>query len=200
MALVLVGCNNTGENDVPTFDAPITNEEIIIEAVEEAPTQPIIEMSMRIFDYAPCLYVSTSVGQRIQAMRSVGFWMIYDENGNIVGESPSGSPARPVDLHPSAFDDAILRINDANSIELEFSGDYPPQRLYAMRWPVKYLADSFDYDRMWDTVEDIGSIENIFHITNNGYDYLYEILASWTEGSSQGWAVYFFSTTNGGDN
>ena len=221
IALVLVGCNHTGDIDVPIYDDEV--DEIVGEAPtpiapgeqgssvvnpphnEEEPTQIVKELpeqsSWSSDVVAPLLYLNIMPEQRAQAIRTNGFWEIFDDEGYVVHFSEQASPIHAIDRRPYEFDGVTLRIDSASGIiKLEFIDYYLPQSLSVVRWNTKYLAGNYSYSEVWNKRESVEAIEGAIHIASDGYDYIYDLRATWTEGSGQGWAVYTFRTISGSAN
>jgi len=224
ISLALMGCSNMENVDIPIYEegpleisngastqiveeeqndpiaSPSPNEDDADESVEETPAQSV-QNTQNVPDRAPLLYLSIMPDQRIQTIRRVAGWVAQDENGEPIGFSPIASFGRAYDLEPSRFDDVTLHIDDANNvIMLEFSINYPPQSLSVVRWNVKYLEGGYDDSYVWDKRESIEVTGNTIHIANDGYDYIYDISAAWSEELFFGNAVYSFRTVSGDTN
>lgn len=136
---------------------------------------------------APLLYVSLithdSPVQRVQAIQLTTSWMFIDENGN--GSGYEADSAHPLQIQPSDFNEATLRLDSANGeIEIQFSDNHPPQSVSVQRWNAEYAAGTQDIADVLDKSEPVEINGNIIRASDDGRDYVYEVYATWAEGSS----------------
>ena len=66
-----------------------------------------------------------------------------------------------------------------NEIELRFSGDLPPDRVYVRRWRAEFIGMASE---MWNRYERVEVNDNIIRISDSGYDYVYKVEARWVLG------------------
>jgi hypothetical protein len=120
--------------------------------------------------------------QRIRTTQLTYDWIIADENGDGVGIH-ADSP-HPLQLRD--YDEITLFQGDANSnVEMQFTGSYPPSSVSVQRWDAQFIG-SEDYSLdIWDKGESVTVSENLFSIGDDGRDYVYEVYATWNEGSSR---------------
>lgn len=131
----------------------------------------------------PSLYLSINNERHIQALRMGGYWVIYDENGIGIDGSPLGDRF----LTESDLDEATLYYTAGSIIELDFN-NYPPDSIRGYRENTKYES------RRSESIE---VIENTIHVDNDGYDYIYRILAEWSNERVRGRVAYVFRTISG---
>ena len=89
----------------------------------------------------------------------------------------------------------ISLVGSGDVIELRFINADQPQTISIMRWNAEYATGSQDISDV------IGDGEPVFinwntlsiSIADNGHDYIYEVFATWHEGSS----YYTFRTLSG---
>jgi len=72
--------------------------------------------------------------------------------------------------------------NMSGEIELEFSDGYLPQSMSIQRWRAEYVDRGTE---MWNKGEPVSLERNKFLISDDGYDYIYEVYASWEDGNSR---------------
>ena len=128
---------------------------------------------------APSLEVSL-LSQSVQAIQLSTSW-----NGNISSYN-SDSP-HPLQLSPAEFDRATLSLDNGNGeIELQFSDDYPPQEISAVRWLAEYATGNQDIEDVFNKSEPVAISGNIISIVNDENDYIYEVYARWADGLEPG--------------
>jgi len=122
--------------------------------------------------------VVNSTEQRVQAAQLTYSWSYTDKNGNDVGvESDSLGPLQLQD-----YGAITLSLYDIKGgFMMLFGDDYPPLSVAVRRWDVEYVGS---YDA-WDKGEPVEGNGNWFTIADDGHDYIYEVYATWVNGSSR---------------
>ena len=158
------------ESDLLGGAAP-TPRQILRDAPEKAPRLKVT------------LVEDNSPEQRVQAIQLTTSWSIVYEDGTGTGfESDS---AHPLQIRPADFEVATLEIGEADGeIVLQFSDNYPPQSITARRWNAMYAVGSQDIRNVIDNDEPVDINDNIITFTADACDYIYEIHAAWSNGSS----------------
>jgi hypothetical protein len=120
--------------------------------------------------------------QHIEAAQLTSNWFYLDfESGNRVGFQSDSPHALQLDR----YDAITLNLTSASGeCTLNF-GDFPPSTpVSAKRWnAVHYMGNEFKEDS-FNKSETIEVNRNTLHINNDGNDYIYEIYATWVQGSS----------------
>jgi len=150
---------------------------------EATPPEPSLVTS----DTLPRLDVVFSSGstpeQQIRAMQLTTSWTFVDENGD--GGSIMLDSPHPLQIHPSDFNEVTLNM-DGNSgvIELQFSNAGQPDSISVTRWYAEYVSGNQDISGVLDKSEPVAISGNTVSVSNDGFDYVYEVYAIWPEGSS----------------
>lgn len=131
---------------------------------------------------APLLSLSLSSGdsqeQRIQAIQLTTSWNY--KTGGYEADS-----FHPLQLDYDRFSKATLHlINEVNEIKMAFSGNYPPHSVSVQRWNAALLGDAHSFNEALDKGESVDVKGTTIYVPNDGYDYIYEVFATWQNGSS----------------
>jgi len=138
---------------------------------------------------APLLAVTLNADnmptQRVQASQLTTSWS--PKNGETAYEIDS---LHPLDL--SDYKEITLRLdNVVGEIEIEFSDNYSPLSVSIQRWSAEYIG-------RWEDVIDNGELVDVeqhrIFVNNDGNDYVYQIYATWEEGSS--WYAFRLDSRN----
>ena len=145
--------------------------------------------NLRTPEEAPWLYASliveTQPAQRVRAIQLATTWWVYDWRGNLIFGYSSDS-LHPLQLHLGAFDEVTLYLESTSGkIELHFSDNFPPTYVTAVRWRAE-LVGGTQFDK-WETVQVDGKTT---HVSNDGYDYIYEVTAKWPQNDSRSSYVF----------
>ena len=125
---------------------------------------------------SPNLYVSLRAGelsiQNFRGAQGTTSWLSYQATG----------------VHPLYFwtesmndiDFSKYRVQfeggDSGEIELRFSGDFSPDTLTVKRWRAEFIGIS----GMENRYEIIEINDNVIYLIDNGFDYIYEVIARWS--------------------
>ena len=135
--------------------------------------------------------------QTLQLSNSWSTGTFTDADGNMVfGPEYCASSFHPLDVWALDIlawleweDDAVtIRLDGADvEVALQFSDDFPPDTIYARRWPAEF-ADSVNDGGsdmgLWFQYEPVEISGNIIRVRDDGNDYIYEIEAMWRQGRS----------------
>lgn len=159
-------------------------------AIQSAVTVDLTEFVSEIGSTLPNLSVKLILDdvptQTATAIRGVTNWMESDGEGNrtgIMADSPHSLQLSTADLNRASLNEE----NKNSVIELIFST--PPLTVNAKRWNAKYLG--LDVDTAAFEYISVGHNNLQIYAINDGYDYIYEVHATWNEGS----ALFTFRTT-----
>ena len=145
---------------------------------------------------APKLYVvlknDNTIEQRVEALQLTTSWSISYEDGT--GTGYDSDSAHPLQVHPNDYTDVTLYPDGpTGSIEMQFSDNYPPQSISIQRWPAEYATGGQNIEDAVNRSEFISVTDNVFTISDDGKNYIYEVYATWTNGNSH----YSFQTVSG---
>ena len=139
------------------------------------------------------LKTENSREQRIQTLQLSTSWSVVYEDGNGTGVEADAPHPLQFDLLRD-FDKATIRLDALEgTIELYFSDDYPPDSVSVQRWNAVYAQGDQDIMDAIDKSEPVDINVNIFHISDDGSDYIYAVYAIWSNGSSS----YTFRVVSG---
>ena len=125
----------------------------------------------------------TQISRDVRAAQLTNSWYVVDKKGN--GSGYSADSFHPLQKQ-DGYGDVTLNLNNSGVITLVFSDNYPPQSVSVQRWNAEYAGtDSID---VWNKGESVNMNGNMFQISDDGNDYIYEIYAKWQEGDS--WYVF----------
>ena len=136
---------------------------------------------------APSLDVALTFGnspeQRVQAIQLTTSWNVTYADGT--GQGYEADSPHALHLPSDAFSEATLTLGKADGeIELQFHDNYPPKSVTVQRWNAEYASVDHDISSIIDSSEPVEVNENMFHINNQGANYIYEIHATWAAGNS----------------
>jgi len=131
--------------------------------------------------------------QQVRAMQLTTNWTFTDESGG--GGSISFDSLHPLQIDPDDFNGVTILTNGSGGIiELQFSNANKPQTISVTRWNSEYATGSQDIN---DVLHENSPVEwdwNTITVSDDGHDYIYEVYATWQEGSS----YYTFRTESMG--
>ena len=149
----------------------------------------------------PQLYVSLKAEgctpQYFQALQLSNNW--WPSAGDIDSPLAGGYCAtsyHPLDVWARDFlaelgwdDDAVtFRLGGGSGeVELGFSDDFLPHTVYVRRWPAEFAALTSDGGSnmdLWFAYEAVEVFNNVFAVSDDGNDYIYEVEALWRQGRS----------------
>jgi hypothetical protein len=143
-------------------------------------------------DGNPLLYLSITPSQRVSAIVENGNMVLVGNNQRerLISAPPMWHGEK---RFPSYFNDATLCIAHTGSIiELHFPDNRQPHSLNVRRWNAEYqFSSGISYSS-----EHIEVIDGVIHVDNDGHDYVYLIIAWWTE-HTQDFTGYTFRTISG---
>ena len=138
--------------------------------VEKAPTLEVVIFGVNAPD------------QRIQAIQLTTSWGYTYKDGT--GRNYSSDCSHPLQAAPEDFDNLTIYVDSSdNEIELLFSDDYPPETISVQRWNAEYAVEH-DISDLLDKGEPVEENEFKIQISADGCDYIYEVYATWSQGSS----------------
>ena len=169
---VSIGCNSFANTEsVLLKETALTQQYVLMDTPEKAPMLDATLME------------GNSLEQHIQAIQLTTRWDYYYEDGT--GVVYHADSAHPLQIRMVDFDVATFDIGVADGeIVLQFCDNYPPQSISAQRWNVMYATDRQDISDIINNGEPVDIENNIILVISDGYDYIYEIHAEWSNGSS----------------
>ena len=121
--------------------------------------------------------------QRVQAIQLTTSWGVTYEDGT--GRAYEADSAHALQVRLIDYDAATLSAGSAGGrIDLLFSDDYPPQSVSAKRWNAEYATGSQDIMGVFDKFEYVEISNGSIAAVSDGFDYIYEVYATWANGSS----------------
>ena len=121
--------------------------------------------------------------QRVQAIQLTTSWSVTYEDGT--GRGYEADSAHALQVRLIDYDTATLNIGGAGGrINLLFSDDYPPQSVSVKRWNAEYATGSQDIMGVLDKSDYVEASDGFIVAISDGFDYIYEVYATWANGSS----------------
>jgi len=121
--------------------------------------------------------------QSVQALQLTGSWTVNGNNGN--SQITHWDSAHALQIRPIDFNVATLYLSSTSGeIKMLFSDNYWPTSISVQRWNAEYAKGDQDISDVMDKGEPVEISEGIIRAGDDGYDYVYEIYAVWTEGNS----------------
>ena len=115
--------------------------------------------------------------QRIRTIQGVTNW-VWD-GGAILSDSP-----HPLQLHPDNFSEATLFISSNEAIiEMEFTGNFQPDSISAVRWNAEHLTGRQPSEEAFDSWITVEVVDSKIIVSEDGENYVYQVTANWQNNS-----------------
>ena len=162
-----------------------------------------LEVEIIVPETTPRLYVNLHIQdlplQKFRAAQLSGIWDACPIDAMVCpeGSSYSSSADHPLDFwvaeewDQTHFDQFIAYLKDEEGkVELQFTDNFPPDSITVRRWRSEFAGMAWEVEFQYEPVEIEG---HVFHVTDDRYDYIYEVNASW----EQGYSSYAFRINSG---
>jgi len=179
--LLLTACTNQMAINSPeeSESETVTSNNVLQLSRPELYLSLITENSTQYFQAAQLCgnWQSASGLSFVQAVHPLNFWVEFEEEES-----------------QDLLDNFIAHLSGIEGrIELQFSEDHLPRTINVWRWRAEFVGMASDVQPQDKSFVELDG--HTFYITNDGYDYIYEITAAWLQGDS----IYTFRINSGNE-